>query len=56
MGIYLNPDNKGFQESIDSRIYVDKTGLISCTNDLINTLEKIYLRQQTKAFWKIYDS
>lgn len=29
MGIYLNPDNSGFWESIRSEIYVDKTGL-SC--------------------------
>lgn len=27
MGIYLNPGNKGFWESIRSRIYVDKTEL-----------------------------
>lgn len=32
MGIYLNPGNDGFQESVRSEIYVDKTGLISCTN------------------------
>lgn len=25
MGIYLNPGNQGFRESIRSRIYVDKT-------------------------------
>lgn len=24
MGIYLNPGNKGFRESIRSKIYVDK--------------------------------
>lgn len=28
MGSYLNPGNKGFQESLNSEIYVDKTGLI----------------------------
>ena len=28
MGIYLNPGNKGFRESIQSAIYVDKTELI----------------------------
>ena len=40
MGIYLNPGNKGFQESIRSKIYVDKTHLIACTNELLNTKEK----------------
>ena len=32
MGIYLNPGNKGFRESICSEIYVDKTGMIEYTN------------------------
>lgn len=27
MGIYLNPGNKGFWQSIRSEIYVDKTEL-----------------------------
>lgn len=29
MGIYLNPGSDGFEESIRSEIYVDKTGLIN---------------------------
>ena len=40
MGIYLNPGNKGFWESIRSKIYVDKTELIAYTNELVNTEEK----------------
>ena len=28
MGSYLNSGNKGFLESLNSEIYVDKTGLI----------------------------
>lgn len=40
MGIYLNPDNMGFQESLNSEIYVDKTGLIELTNDLLCTRQK----------------
>ena len=40
MGIYLNPGNKGFLESICSEIYVDKTGLIGCTNKYLNTEQK----------------
>ena len=43
MGIYLNPGNKGFWESIRSEIYVDKTGLIACVNKLINTEQKYIL-------------
>ena len=40
MGIYLNPDNMGFQESLNSEIYVDKTGLIELTNNIIYTRQK----------------
>ena len=32
MGIYLNPGSIEFQESLNSQIYVDKTGLIEKTN------------------------
>ena len=32
MGVYLNPRNDGFRKAIRSEIYVDKTGLIACTN------------------------
>lgn len=32
MESYLNPGSKGFQESLNSEIYVDKTGLIEKTN------------------------
>ncbi len=38
MGSYLNPGNKGFQESLNSEIYVDKTGLIEKTNAVCNKL------------------
>ncbi len=41
MGIYLNPGNKGFRESVNAAIYVDKTGLIALTNKYINTEQKI---------------
>lgn len=40
MGIYLNPKNGGFAESIRSEIYVDKSGLIAYTNKCLNTKEK----------------
>jgi len=32
MGIYLNPGKRGFERSVNSEIYVDKTGLIEYTN------------------------
>ena len=40
MGSYLNPGSKGFQESLNSEIYVDKTGLIEKTNAVLNTRQK----------------
>ena len=40
MGRYLNPYNEGFAESVRSRIYVDKTGLIACMNACLNTKQK----------------
>lgn len=52
MGIYLNPGNEGFQEAIHSRIYVDKTGLISCTNELLGTLEKNICISRPRRFGK----
>lgn len=52
MGIYLNPGNKGFWESIRSKIYVDKTPLIACTNKLINTEEKFICVSRPRRFGK----
>lgn len=52
MGIYLNPKNKGFWESLRSEIYVDKTGLISCTNRFLNTREKFICISRPRRFGK----
>ena len=52
MGFYLNPGNMGFWESIRSKIYVDKTNLIACTNGLINTEEKFVCVSRPRRFGK----
>ena len=52
MGIYLNPGNEGFWESVRSRIYVDKTELIALTNELINTEEKYICVSRPRRFGK----
>ena len=52
MGIYVNPGNDGFQESIRSGIYVDKTGLIACTNERICTKEKFICVSRPRRFGK----
>lgn len=52
MGIYLDPGNQGFRESICSKIYVDKTNLIACTNELLNTNDKYVCVSRPRRFGK----
>ncbi len=52
MGIYLNPGNQGFRESVRSEIYVDKTGLIACTNKKLNTKDKYLCVSRPRRFGK----
>ena len=52
MGIYLNPRNDGFKESIRSEIYVDKTGLIACTNKYLDTEQKYICVSRPRRFGK----
>ena len=52
MGTYLNPDNSKFQESINSDIYVDKTGLITYTNSVIHTQQKCVCVSRPRRFGK----
>ncbi len=52
MGNYLNPGNEGFRESVRSKIYVDKTGLIAWTNELINTEQKYICVSRPRRFGK----
>ncbi len=52
MGIYLNPGNTGFWKAVRSEIYVDKTGLIACTNKVINTDEQCICVSRPRRFGK----
>ena len=52
MGSYLNPGNKGFQESLNSEIYVDKTGLIEKTNEVLDTRQKFLCVSRPRRFGK----
>lgn len=52
MGIYLNPGNALFQESIQSKIYVDKTGIIAYTNEIIHTKNKYICVSRPRRFGK----
>ena len=52
MGTYLNPDNSKFQETVNSDIYVDKTGLLRYTNSVIHTLQKYICVSRPRRFGK----
>ena len=52
MGIYLNPKNRGFQEAVNSQIYVDKTGPIEHTNACLNTKQKYICVSRPRRFGK----
>ena len=54
MGLYLNPGNEGFFESVSSQIYVDKTELIEFTNSLIGTTENFICNSRPRRFGKSY--
>ena len=43
MGVYLNPSSKLFENTINSEIYVDKSGLLNFTNSRINTTAIVYV-------------
>lgn len=53
MGIYLNPGNSGFAETVRSD-YVDKTGLISLVNRSIGTKRKLTCISRPRRFGKSY--
>lgn len=52
MGIYLNPGSIEFQESLNSPIYVDKTGLIEKTNAAVRTSQKYMCISRPRRFGK----
>ena len=39
MGVFVNPGNEAFAVALNSEIYVDKTGLLTYTNKVMNTLQ-----------------
>ena len=52
MGIYVNPGNTAFKEALNSMIYVDKSGLISYTNSVLNTKQKNLCVSRPRRFGK----
>lgn len=52
MGSYLNPGNKGFRESLNLEIYVDKTELVEKTNAVLDTRQKFLCVSRPRRFGK----
>lgn len=52
MGIYLNPGNEEFYRAVNSRIYVDKTELITYTNQYMNTEHRNICVSRPRRFGK----
>lgn len=54
MGRFVNPDNSVFQVDLNSRIYVDKTGLIEYTNSVLDTTNAYICNSRPRRFGKSY--
>lgn len=52
MGIYVNPNNESFSNDVNSKIYVDKTGLLKHLNESINTAQKFICVSRARRFGK----
>ncbi|MCQ2464582.1 MAG: ATP-binding protein [Oscillospiraceae bacterium] len=52
MGIYLNPGNELFSESVNSNIYVDKSMLIEFTSKVMDTKQKELCISRPRRFGK----
>lgn len=52
MGIYVNPGNEAFAQAVCSEIYIDKSMLISVTNEWKGTLQKNICVSRPRRFGK----
>mgnify|MGYP003266304745 CR=1 FL=1 len=52
MGRYLNQGNEVFARSVNSEIYIDKTGLLQYTNRVINTQQSYVCVSRPRRFGK----
>ena len=52
MGLFVNPDNRAFQDAINAEIYVDKTGLLEVTNRFFSTPQKFICNSRPRRFGK----
>ncbi len=54
MGRFVNPDNSAFQVALNSKIYVDKTGLLKYTNSVLDTTDAYICNSRPRRFGKSY--
>ena len=54
MGRFVNPDSSAFQVALNSKIYVDKTGLIEYTNSVLDTSNAYICNSRPRRFGKSY--
>ena len=54
MGRFVNPDNSAFQVALNSKIYVDKTGLIACMNNVLDSTDAYICNSRPRRFGKSY--
>ena len=52
MGKYVNPDNKAFHRIVKTGKYVDKSGMIEFTNNIINDLRPLICFSRPRRFGK----
>ena len=52
MGVYLNPGNDAFAESLNSEIYVDKSNMIHYANRVLGTKQKFICISRPRRFGK----
>lgn len=52
MGVYLNPGNENFRMALNSKIYVDKSGLITYTNSVLKTEQRFICVSRPRRFGK----
>ena len=52
MGIFVNPGNDKFRQALNSKIYVDKSVLISVTNERLNSEQKYICVSRPRRFGK----
>ena len=52
MGLFVNPDNRAFQNALNAEIYVDKTGLIESTNRFLDTPQAFICNSRPRRFGK----